>query len=649
MRPIPKHLEQEYTNFEFVDETTMSVIWKAESKDLPRKLIIKVIKPSKNNKIHREPFDAEISTLIDLYHPSLPKIRKISPENSSDLYIVMDYIPGKNLKQVVAERGVLPEQTVLGYFKDLCRVFGYLHERGIIHKDCKPANIILYKHNTDEHLYLIDFGIAKYENEDVPVLLFTTNFASPEQKVAGAVVDERSDIYSLGATIYYLLTQAYPNQTPGLLAGTVLEPVISKCLESRPEDRYQNIGEILHDIENIENAARSQADMRDAIRRWIRVAASAAVMLVAVLIGFSGLHVLGQDVDQKIRGWLEQGHINLTHGEILLNRHNVLLMEGNLSETDENLMMANELLTKAEALLRRYIEARPTEPEGYTQLRFVLMLQGRRDESIRYINNFEEEGRLGPNIDAEYYYVWGRAFAAFENSMRHTLRARDYFMQAVELEEYVPKYRFALAQAFLSLGEYYNSIYQLEQIRGVYSAELLLAHIYYSLGQFEKALMIYEGLSFDPAQTTVFSHMQALLNGAYIARVHVQNPQRERALLEQAARFNNEPMNEVVAAHLLMNDFWTRAFGRFEQGDTHSARAVLDDALEIFPDNFMLLHLRAVNEFECVSRDPGGRNFYDFRDYAHAAINAAGDHDYAAVLHIEALLGQLSFDDEVEG
>ncbi|HEY4002205.1 MAG TPA: serine/threonine-protein kinase, partial [Candidatus Xenobia bacterium] len=153
-------------------------------------------------------FGVEAELLHALAHPRLPRMYDYFQSNGS-WFLVMDYIAGTPLDRVVEETGPLTEVFARHVTVELADVMGYLHGQSspIIFRDLKPANIML---RNDHHVTVIDFGIAKMatpattRTSTLIRAAGTTGFAAPEQYGAGT--DQRSDIYSLGATLYYLLT-----------------------------------------------------------------------------------------------------------------------------------------------------------------------------------------------------------------------------------------------------------------------------------------------------------------------------------------------------------------------------------------------------------------------------------------------------------
>ncbi|MHB2018151.1 MAG: serine/threonine protein kinase [Candidatus Xenobia bacterium] len=167
-------------------------------------------------------FQNEARMLHNLHHPQLPRVHDFFASNGSH-YLVMDYIEGRNLNEILTAEGVQAEAQVLQWARALCDVLEYLHSQSppIIFRDLKPSNVML---DTRGQIRLIDFGIAKefdvrtgHGTMTMARGAISPGFAAPEQYGSGT--DSRSDIYSLGATLYVLFTHRLPPQSVELAAG----------------------------------------------------------------------------------------------------------------------------------------------------------------------------------------------------------------------------------------------------------------------------------------------------------------------------------------------------------------------------------------------------------------------------------------------
>lgn len=205
----------------------------------------------------------EVQFLQKLYHPALPRIVQVIWQRDK-LYVIMDYVEGCSLEQVFRKEGQISEQKVIALGIQLCKVLIYLHSQNppIIYRDIKPANIILQENG---QLKLIDFGIAriykKHQKGDT-VKLGTPGYCAPEQYSSRGQSDARTDIYSLGVTMYVLLTGHRPWEAPYEICpirhwnphfSKELEKIIQKCTCRNPKKRFQNCGEVLKALESCQN------------------------------------------------------------------------------------------------------------------------------------------------------------------------------------------------------------------------------------------------------------------------------------------------------------------------------------------------------------------------------------------------------------
>lgn len=163
---------------------------------------------------YREKFVKEARTIARLDHPGIVRIHDVFEENGT-AYYVMDFIEGENLNDLVKRGGALPEERALGYIRQVADALSYVHGHNIMHLDVKPANIIVRK--SDDKAILIDFGAAKqYDSEGsqtstTPIGL-SAGYAPIEMSKPGGVqtFSPETDVYSLGATLYYLVTGQNP-------------------------------------------------------------------------------------------------------------------------------------------------------------------------------------------------------------------------------------------------------------------------------------------------------------------------------------------------------------------------------------------------------------------------------------------------------
>ncbi|MGB8645469.1 MAG: protein kinase [Anaerolineae bacterium] len=206
-------------------------------------------------------FQTEANILARLNHTNLVRVIDHFLEPNGSQYLVMDYVDGQNLETIVKQSGPLAETVALARIRKIFGALKYLHSQGIIHRDVKPQNIII---TPSGEPVLVDFGIAKIlasgSTTTQGARAGSPGFAPPEQYVGGTTV--RSDVYSLGATLYYVLTGIIPPESPHRSAGTLLVPprqirttisarteaTILKAMNLNAAQRYQSIGEMEQEL-----------------------------------------------------------------------------------------------------------------------------------------------------------------------------------------------------------------------------------------------------------------------------------------------------------------------------------------------------------------------------------------------------------------
>ena len=201
----------------------MGIVYLARDPVIGRMVAIKTIRASaggdeEDTQEFRERFVREAQTAGILSHPNIVTIHDIGedPETQTS-FIAMEYIEGKNIKMLLGERTKFPSEQVSEIVAEVAEALDYAHRKGIIHRDVKPANIII---TTDGKVKITDFGIAKIASSNLTTtgqFLGTPNYMSPEQ-VSGSPVDGRSDLFSLGVVLYELLTNRKPFQGDNLTA-----------------------------------------------------------------------------------------------------------------------------------------------------------------------------------------------------------------------------------------------------------------------------------------------------------------------------------------------------------------------------------------------------------------------------------------------
>ena len=246
----------------------MADVWLAEDQELGRHVAVKILHERyANDEQFVERFRREATHAAGLSHPNIVSIYDRGVAAGS-YYIVMEYIEGRTLKELIVTRGPCPVPVAISYTRQILAALRYAHKNGIIHRDIKPHNVIV---DREGRVKVADFGIARAgasEMTEAGSIVGTAQYLSPEQ-ARGAPVDESSDLYSTGIVLYELLTGTVPftgetpveiamkhlSQTPEAPSARRpeiphdLDLVVLRALAKEPAERYRTAAELDRDLE----------------------------------------------------------------------------------------------------------------------------------------------------------------------------------------------------------------------------------------------------------------------------------------------------------------------------------------------------------------------------------------------------------------
>ena len=273
----------------------MGEVFLAEHHLLKRRAAIKLIRPERAGDPQAVArFESEVQAAARLTHPNTIEIYDYGRTDDGTFYYVMEFLPGMNLQEIVERYGPLPPGRVIHFLRQVCSALEEAHARGLVHRDVKPGNIFAAERGgLYDFAKLLDFGLVKSSGPRAEQMQVTLDgavvgsplFAAPEAAVEHTF-DARSDIYSLGATAFYLLTGrpvfdgtnplkvlfAHANETPprptdvrpGIPAD--LEAIVMRCLAKRPDDRFAGVTELELALASCESAG--AWTRQDAARWW---------------------------------------------------------------------------------------------------------------------------------------------------------------------------------------------------------------------------------------------------------------------------------------------------------------------------------------------------------------------------------------------
>ena len=452
----------------------MSTVYLAINEKANKPWAVKEVRKNgiSNRELVKQSLMVEINLLKKLKHKGLPSIVDIIDQQDNYL-IVMDYIEGITLENIMQEEGVQPQEKVVDWAIQLCDVLQYLHTRkpAIIYRDMKPSNIML---RSDGSVVLIDFGTAREFKErhvEDTTCLGTQGYAAPEQFGGMGQTDERTDIYSLGATMYRLVTGHNPSEPPYEMypithwnprLSTGLEGIIAKCTSKDPKSRYQSVQEVRYALEHYRDL-----DL-DSIRRYrrnLRILLAAGGMTV-MLLGASGVSYAAADHMQR-----DEYAYNLEAGRRSPNKQDsiafyqkaiqtdcageeaydqlltLFTQDGVLDEQEEKVLL--QLSISVDKYLERY---KMQNPDGYAGLCY------RIGSSYWYYYEHEEKRQAG----AVAWFESAKAgFAGNPEKEQEWKRASTYVEIGNFYQRIVPAQISGTDQGMY--GEYWNNLRRLKE------------------------------------------------------------------------------------------------------------------------------------------------------------------------------------------
>ena len=278
-----------------IGKGAMGAVYKAKQISLNRLVALKILPPRlAANKAYISRFLREAQVAAKLSHENTIYVIDVG-ESKGVYYFAMEYVPGKTVKEMLQEREVFDERRTVEIAIQVARALEHAISYGIVHRDIKPGNIMITK--KESLVKLCDFGLAKELNFSVSAttpgaVAGTPYYISPEQ-IRNERIDDRTDIYSLGATMYHMVTGSVPfsgKSAPAVMAKHLheapipprqlnpkisrgLEAIILKCMAKNPSNRFQTPGELLAALQGLLTAPKRRPAVklpRPVRRRIIR-------------------------------------------------------------------------------------------------------------------------------------------------------------------------------------------------------------------------------------------------------------------------------------------------------------------------------------------------------------------------------------------
>jgi serine/threonine protein kinase/tetratricopeptide (TPR) repeat protein len=303
-------------------EGGMGEVFLVRDRALDRDVALKVIRADlASHPAILDRFKREIQLSSNITHKNVLRVYDLG-EAAGVKFLTMEYVDGLDLSAVMRREGRLPLARVIDIFRQICEGLAAAHERGVIHRDLKPQNILI---DMKGRVLIADFGLAKSVEygtlTEAGKVIGTPHYMSPEQ-VKGVPLDQRSDIYSLGIMLYEMLTGALPftgssayevmiqrtTRTPRPASDhnpkipQYLLKILDKCLQPQPDLRYASTAEILRDLDS--QSFHSSLQYR--VKRRGRLAAIAAAIIAVLVIG--GAVMAWRSISESSRRATEAAH-----------------------------------------------------------------------------------------------------------------------------------------------------------------------------------------------------------------------------------------------------------------------------------------------------------------------------------------------------
>ena len=478
---MQKYIANTYEVIAQIGMGNSGIVYKARHRNLDKFVVLKKIKA---NAINIADNRAEADVLKNLKHAYLPQVMDFVEDNG-DIYTVMEFISGNSFKQYLDAGTAFPEKSEIIWMKQVAATLCYLHNQKppIIHSDLKPGNIML---TNSGNVCLIDFNISFSLGGNGFVNGYTKNYASPEQIRAWKYnqtqpnpslrkkIDKRSDIYSMGATFYHIVTGNKPMPDDNGYVQDIREKkpemnqlfgaVIMKCLEPDLKKRYQRTEDVLYDLQTM---AQRSKEYRSLLRKQKIISG----VLAGGMILFAGL---------ALAGYFRIDSEKMARYEDNVAQEEKCIKNGDYDQLDEYYQQAVKLY--------------PGKMDAYLQKALALNRQKEYEDCINFINTNILNSKSVMNDDSEdsVYYLLGDCYSQLEDYEQ----AAEYYNSAIEANpENGNYYRDgAIMEAYCGNTDKAQELMETAQEKGLDTTEVnyVNGEIKYSKGDYEDARSIFQ-------------------------------------------------------------------------------------------------------------------------------------------------------------
>lgn len=478
---MQKYIANTYEVIAQIGMGNSGIVYKARHRNLDKFVVLKKIKA---NAINIADNRAEADVLKNLKHAYLPQVMDFVEDNG-DIYTVMEFISGNSFKQYLDAGTDFPEKSEIIWMKQVAATLCYLHNQKppIIHSDLKPGNIML---TNSGNVCLIDFNISFSLGGNGFVNGYTKNYASPEQIRAWKYnqtqpnpslrkkIDKRSDIYSMGATFYHIVTGNKPMPDDNGYVQDLREKkpemnqlfgaVIMKCLEPDLKKRYQRAEDVLYDLQTM---AQRSKEYRSLLRkqRIISGVLAGGLVLSAVL---------------ALAGYFRIDSERMKRYEDTVAQEEKCIKNGNYDQLDDYYQKAVKLY--------------PGKMDAYLQKALALNRQKEYEDCINFINTniLNSKSVMNDGSEDSVYYLLGDCYSQLEDYEQ----AVEYYNSAIEANpENGNYYRDgAIMEAYCGNTDKAQELMETAKEKGLDTTEVnyVDGEIKYSKGDYEDARSIFQ-------------------------------------------------------------------------------------------------------------------------------------------------------------
>lgn len=562
----------------------MGVVYKAEDIKLGRTVALKFLPASfSSDEKAKTRFIHEAKSASALDHPNICTIYEIGETEEGQLFIAMAYYDGETLKHKIEKCRLGTEEAI-----DICLQLaeGLLaaHEKGIIHRDIKPANIFITEKG---EVKILDFGLAKVRNQTqltkMGDAVGTVAYMSPEQ-TEGGVVDQRSDIWSLGVVLYEMLTGELPfkgdydqaliysiiNSTPKQLQEDTnfgIQTIIDRCLAKDPTERYHNVDELIKDLTGYKEG--SILNKRPKVKKIAKPFLITTILLTIIVLGYLFIPLGDSEETDLQAGQWESSIAVLPFDNISNDPEQEYFCDGMTEQIISNLSRLPRLKVIARQSIMRYKKTNKTISEIGQELNVAYVLEssirkfGNRIRVTAQLINAQDDFHVwSEDYDKEYADL----FAIQDSVSRAISKKLLKELSGDEIDEVI-KNRPKTLEAWeaFSRGKYYSQMYfrHFNDVNYFHKSENLLL----------------KAIELDPEYVPSYAHIADLYN-TYFGYSAKTEEEKDKYLKLQdkyiKAGFKKDPNSEDM--------YWVKGvFLEFPMEDYDGAFECYKKALMIDP------------------------------------------------------------------